>query len=158
MLRGGLRESWTCPNPGWIQFCDAVEVDSKGLVVKIGGAPLDLKVTKGCVSSPLIWMFFFFFQRIYRVGSFVDFDTDYGTPSIHHYFQEHLKLINNRSFYFCLQTEEGRAGLPDTDAGIGCHALLLQLFSKDIWSRYTDRLSRCENFCLYHSGGKLPIK
>ena len=45
VLRGGLRESWTCPNPGWIQFCDAVEVDSNGLVIKIGGAPLDLKVT-----------------------------------------------------------------------------------------------------------------
>ena len=44
VLRGGLRESWTCPNPGWIQFCDAVEVDSNGLVIKIGGAPLDLKV------------------------------------------------------------------------------------------------------------------
>ena len=44
VLRGGLRESWTCPNPGWMQFCDAVEVDSNGLVIKIGGAPLDLKV------------------------------------------------------------------------------------------------------------------
>ena len=33
------------------------------------------------------------------------------------------------------QTEEGKAGLPDVDAGVGCHVLLLQLFSRDIWSR-----------------------
>lgn len=53
------------------------------------------------------------------MGSFIDFDTDYGTPSLHKYFQ----------------TEEGKAGLPDHDAGIGCHVLLLQLFSKDIWAK-----------------------
>ena len=61
VLRGGLRESWTCPNPGWIQFCDAVEVDTNGLVIKIGGAPLDLKVnSKEIVTTQLaIWMFLF---------------------------------------------------------------------------------------------------
>jgi len=100
VLRGGLRESWTCPNPGWIQYCDAVEVDEHGLVSRIGGAPLNM-------------------NRIYRVGSFIDFDTDYGTPSIHQYYQ----------------TEEGKKGIPDHDAGVGCHVLLLQLFSKDIWNR-----------------------
>ena len=26
-------------------------------------------------------------------------------------------------------------GIPDHDAGVGCHVLLLQLFSKDIWNR-----------------------
>ena len=46
VLRGGLKESWTGPNPGWIQYCDAVEVDEKGNVSMIGGAPLDLKVRK----------------------------------------------------------------------------------------------------------------
>ena len=44
VLKGGLKESWTGPNPGWIQYCDAVEVDDKGNVSMIGGAPLDLKV------------------------------------------------------------------------------------------------------------------
>ena len=67
-------------------------------MVRIGGKPLDR-------------------DRLYRVGSFIDFDTDYGTPSIHEYFKGH---------------EEG---LPDPDAGIGCHALLLKLFSSDIWRR-----------------------
>ena len=51
---------------------------------------------------------------MYRVGSFIDFDTDYGTPSMFQYFQ----------------TEEARANKPDIDAGLGCHCLLLALFSK----------------------------
>ena len=51
---------------------------------------------------------------MYRVGSFIDFDTDYGTPSMFEYFQ----------------TEEGQSNKPDTDAGVSCHYLLLQLFSK----------------------------
>ena len=51
---------------------------------------------------------------MYRVGSFIDFDTDYGTPSMFKYFQ----------------TEEAQALKPDSDAGLGCHCLLLSLFSK----------------------------
>ena len=51
---------------------------------------------------------------MYRVGSFIDFDTDYGTPSMFEYFQ----------------TEEAQANKPDIDAGLGCHCLLLALFSK----------------------------
>ena len=51
---------------------------------------------------------------MYRVGSFIDFDTDYGTPSMYQYFQ----------------TEEAQANKPDIDAGLGCHCLLLALFSK----------------------------
>ena len=51
---------------------------------------------------------------MYRVGSFIDFDTDYGTPSMFEYFQ----------------SEEARANKPDIDAGLGCHCLLLALFSK----------------------------
>ena len=98
ILRGGLRESWTAPGPGWMQYDDGVEVDSNGFVVKIGGAPLDPR-------------------KNYRVGSFIDFNTDYGTPTIHQYFEEH------------------KEGLPDPDAGIGCHVLLLKLFSKDIWNK-----------------------
>ena len=53
VLRGGLKESWTGPNPGWIQYCDAVEVDEKGNVSMIGGAPLDLKVCKSYLSNYL---------------------------------------------------------------------------------------------------------
>ena len=43
-MKGGLKESWTGPNPGWIQYCDNVEVDEDGFVAKIGGEPLDLEV------------------------------------------------------------------------------------------------------------------
>merc|ERR1711970_1154953 len=98
ILRGGLRESWTAPGPGWMQYDEGVEVDDNGYVVRIGGSPLDPK-------------------RMYRVGSFIDFDTDYGTPTLYKYFQEH------------------KDGLPDLDAGLGCHVLLLKLFSKDIWNK-----------------------
>ena len=98
VLEAGLRESFRAPGPGWFQCDDGVEFDDEDLVVDIGGKPLDR-------------------DRLYRVGSFIDFDTDYGTPSIHEYFKGH---------------EEG---LPDPDAGIGCHALLLKLFSSDIWRR-----------------------
>ena len=45
VLRGGLKESWTGPNPGWIQYCDNVEVDEDGNVAKIGGKALNPKVT-----------------------------------------------------------------------------------------------------------------
>ena len=53
VLRGGLKESWTGPNPGWIQYCDAVEVDQRGNVTTIGGAPLDLKVRQNQSDSNL---------------------------------------------------------------------------------------------------------
>ena len=51
---------------------------------------------------------------MYRVGSFIDFDTDYGTPSMFQYFQ----------------SKEAQANKPDVDAGLGCHCLLLALYSK----------------------------
>ena len=66
----GLRESFQAPGPGWYQCDDGVEMDDEDVVVAIGGKPLDP-------------------DRIYRVGSFIDFDTDYGTPSIHEYFKGH---------------------------------------------------------------------
>jgi len=105
VLSGGLRESWKAPGPGWMQYCDAVEVDSDGLVVSIGGAPLEPR-------------------KKYRVGSFIDFDTDYGTPSLHQYFQKN---------------PDAR---PDHDAGVGGHCLLLKLFSKDIWRRLWQLLDK----------------
>ena len=48
---------------------EGVEVDSDGNVTAIDGEPL----------QP---------DRLYRVGSFIDLDTDYGTPSLYQYFQQ----------------------------------------------------------------------
>ena len=57
-------------------------------------------------------------NMIYRVGSFQDLHIDYGEqPTLAKYFQENPK------------------GLPDHDAGIGCHVLLLKLFSVGIWKK-----------------------
>ena len=95
------------PGPGWFQCDDGVEFNEEDLVVGIGGEPLDR-------------------ERLYRVGSFIDFDTDYGTPSIHEYFKSQGKVY--RSLH-------RRDSLPDPDAGVGCHALLMKLFSSDIWRR-----------------------
>jgi hypothetical protein len=60
-------------------------------------------------------------NRMYRVGSLIDFSYgppyDWATPLIHDYFEEHPE------------------GLPDEDAGIGSHFLLLKIFSANIWKR-----------------------
>ena len=57
-------------------------------------------------------------QAIYRVGSFQDLHIDYGgQPTLAKYFEENPK------------------GLPDHDAGMGCHVLLLKLFSHGIWKK-----------------------
>jgi 2',3'-cyclic-nucleotide 2'-phosphodiesterase (5'-nucleotidase family) len=97
-LEASLRESWEQPNAGWFQYDDGVEVDSDGCVISVGNFPLDR-------------------DRLYRVGSFLDFNANYGSSSIHQYF------------------EENPEGLPDPDAGMGCHVLLLELFSQNIWKR-----------------------
>ena len=57
-------------------------------------------------------------DMIYRVGSFQDLHIDYGEqPTLAKYFEENPK------------------GLPDHDAGIGCHVVLLKLFSNGIWKK-----------------------
>merc|ERR1719367_519484 len=57
-------------------------------------------------------------NMIYRVGSFQDLHIDYGEqPTLAKYFEENPK------------------GLPDHDAGIGCHVVLLKLFSQGIWKK-----------------------
>ena len=57
-------------------------------------------------------------NMIYRVGSFQDLHIDYGEqPTLAKYFAENSK------------------GLPDHDAGMGCHALLLKHFSRGIWKK-----------------------
>ena len=57
-------------------------------------------------------------NMIYRVGSFQDLHIDYGEqPTLAKYYEENPK------------------GLPDHDAGIGCHVLLLKLFSHGIWKK-----------------------
>ena len=98
VLESSLRESWTKPNAGWFQYDDGVEIDPEGFVSSIGNSVIDK-------------------NKIYRVGSFMDFSANYGSSSIHNYFQENPE------------------GLPDSDAGIGCHVLLLKLFSHGIWKR-----------------------
>ena len=57
-------------------------------------------------------------KTIYRVGSFQDLHIDYGEqPTLAKYFEENPK------------------GLPDHDAGMGCHVLLLKLYSHGIWKK-----------------------
>merc|ERR1712203_17784 len=70
ILECSLKESWEKPNAGWFQYDDGVEVDSDGFVVSIGGSLIDK-------------------NKLYRVGSFLDFNANYGSKSIHKYFEEH---------------------------------------------------------------------
>ena len=98
-LEGCMKETWYGPNPGWMQYDDAIDVDTDGKITAIGGFPLNRKT-------------------IYRVGSFQDLHIDYGEqPTLAKYFEENPK------------------GLPDHDAGMGCHALLLKLYSHGIWKK-----------------------
>ena len=83
----GLRESFQAPGPGWYQCDDGVEMDDEDVVVAIGGKPLDP-------------------DRIYRVGSFIDFDHDFsagcGGSSDPHRFNfevEATKLASLEKFY-----------------------------------------------------------
>ena len=94
-----MKETWYRPNAGWMQYDDSIDVNSDGLIVAVGGFPLNK-------------------DTIYRVGSFIDLNVDYGgQPTLANYFEENPK------------------GLPDPDAGMGCHVLLLKLFSHGIWKR-----------------------
>ena len=98
-LEGCMKETWYGPNPGWMQYDDSIDVDSEGLITAIGGFPLNLSM-------------------VYRVGSFIDLNIDYGgQPTLAEYFRKNAK------------------GLPDHDAGMGCHVLLLKLFSHGIWKK-----------------------
>ena len=45
--------------------------------------------------------------------------------------KERIQFCHLAPLYF----KAHKDGLPDPDAGIGCHALLLKLFSNDIWRR-----------------------
>ena len=98
-LKVGLKETWTNPNPGWMQYDDGIEVDPETqLVVAIGGEPLDD-------------------NRIYRVGTVVDFFRPRDGPTIGNYFTEDASRQ------------------PDLDSGIPCHTLLLQIFADRAWER-----------------------
>ena len=98
-LEGCMKETWYGPNPGWMQYDDAIDVDTDGKITAIGGFPLNR-------------------ETIYRVGSFQDLHIDYGEqPTLAKYFEKNPK------------------GLPDHDAGMGCHALLLKLYSHGIWKK-----------------------
>lgn len=98
VLESSLRESWEQPNAGWFQYDDGVEVDTNGLVVSVGGDLIER-------------------DKLYRVGSFLDFNANYGSPSIYQYF------------------DENPDGLPEKDSPIGCHVLLLNLFSQVLWRK-----------------------
>ena len=75
-------------------------------------------------------------KRVYRVGSYHEFSNDSGvdldpeSPSIYRHFQDHPE------------------GLPDLEAGIGCHTLLLTLFSRDVWCRLWRALDADGEHCL----------
>jgi len=68
ILRGGLRETWEAPNPGWMQYDDGVIVDKDGFVEKINGQPLDI-------------------AKVYKVASIVDFWRKRDSPTIGAYFE-----------------------------------------------------------------------
>ena len=69
VLQDGVKETWKNPNPGWMQYDDSVEVDSDGMVIAIGGSPLDR-------------------EKVYRIGSFSDFKNDHGNqPTFHQHFK-----------------------------------------------------------------------
>ena len=62
-------------------------------------------------------------EKIYRVGSFANLRKNRGgTPTFGEYFKEHPEH------------------LPDFDAGLTCHVLLMKLFAQDIWKRIWDIL------------------
>eukprot|EP00746_Dinoflagellata_sp_MGD_P023878 gnl/MRDRNA2_/MRDRNA2_156003_c0_seq1.p1 gnl/MRDRNA2_/MRDRNA2_156003_c0~~gnl/MRDRNA2_/MRDRNA2_156003_c0_seq1.p1 ORF type:complete len:491 (+),score=96.46 gnl/MRDRNA2_/MRDRNA2_156003_c0_seq1:203-1474(+) len=69
VLKGGLRETWLAPNPGWMQYDDGVEVDVDGYVVTIGDEPIEL-------------------DRMYKVGTICDFWRASDSPSIGAWFIE----------------------------------------------------------------------
>jgi len=68
LLRIGLCETWTVPNPGWMQFDDGIELDQNGFVEKVHGKPLDV-------------------SKVYKVASIVDFWRKRDSPSIGAYFE-----------------------------------------------------------------------
>lgn len=70
IIRIGLQETWEMPNPGWMQYCDAVEVDDDGFVNTIRKQPLDT-------------------EKLYAVATFGDFFRKRDAPSIGAYFEEH---------------------------------------------------------------------
>merc|ERR1719215_2126684 len=70
VLKTGLRETWSVPNPGWMQFDDGVKVDEDGLVTEIAGKPLDM-------------------TRVYKVASISDFWRKRDAPTIGAYFELH---------------------------------------------------------------------
>merc|ERR1719254_211529 len=62
-------------------------------------------------------------QKIYRVASISDFWRKRDAPSIGEYFEEHPEL------------------LPEPDAGVPMHALLLRLFAMEIWASIWNALN-----------------
>jgi len=74
VLKVGLRETYTAPNPGWMQYDDGVELDADGFVTKVGGEPIDL-------------------SRVYKVASISDFWRKRDAPTIGAYFEQQPHLL-----------------------------------------------------------------
>ena len=77
LLRGGLRETWQRPYPGWLQHDDRIETDEEGFVAAIGGEPL-------CD------------ERSYRVGFIFEDDgvsLVHDAPSITAYIRAHPEIV-----------------------------------------------------------------
>jgi len=74
ILRGGLRETFGVPNPGWMQYDDGVILDEDGFVTHIGGTEIDL-------------------ARVYKVASISDFWRKRDAPTIGAYFEVHPHLL-----------------------------------------------------------------
>ena len=98
VIKYGIRECWTegLPNPGWFQFCDAVTIDSEGLIATIQGEPIDE-------------------ERIYCVGSPLNFNRKKDGALIAAYFEEHPEMI------------------PEEDTAQPTYALLMQYWATKIW-------------------------
>jgi len=70
VLRVGLRETYTAPNPGWMQYDDGVELDEDGFVTHVNGEPLDV-------------------SRVYNIASISDYWRKRDSPTIGAYFELH---------------------------------------------------------------------
>lgn len=70
VLRVGLQETWTAPNPGWFQYDDGISTDEGGFVTHVGGKPIDP-------------------ERMYAIASVSDFFRARDGPSFGKYFDDH---------------------------------------------------------------------
>ena len=118
VLRTGVAECWGGnPNPGWIQFCDAVEVEgvdtTEGKIVAINGTPLeDEKVYK--------------VGHVYKAGWGREKGTD--RTKIGAYVEAHPE-VNPHS-----------PGHPMNDSGLPTQTLLMGYWAHKMWAAIYDAM------------------